>query len=681
RVEITTHLRNLDGREMPGEVVLDLHVPPPDAARPGPPPLRLRRSFTMPGGSERTVKMTMTVPEARPWSPWRTGRQTLYRATATVRVRDEESVRWEDQFGFRDVVLQAGSDGWSASASGQPMFLRGANYLPNLRLDELDEETFRADLQLAKEANLDLLRVHGHVLPDEFYRLADEVGMLVVADFPLTLSYAYHASAEETKFFEHGVRAQVPEMILLLCNRPSIVLWVAHDDPPWIASNAALGDVHAVRQNYTIDQEIKATIEHLDPTRPVLAASGELDQHLWLGWREGSWHHFGEVLPTFVTEFGAQALPALDSPDWEALRRRWPVAADDAAWLYAGYEPPAWSEHGVGLPDDYETLDEYVDASQEYQAWLLSYAIDQLRKRKFEPCWGAVLFALTDSFPGIGFGLLDHARRARPALDAVREAFQPLRLIIDPVGFTPLVPFGVGWQPDDEITIRLVVVNDDPELEGEAEIRWTVVRDEALERGAFGRLFDSMRRKSSGGTVPLTLPTATEPALQVTSLSLPIDAEGDYTFEAELRLPGREPQTTELLFRIADRLETVRRRSLLPVYLAERIVVDGSLRQVPEGLRFTLRNRTRPAVLTGLGEVRLDGGQVPEPRLLLETDGARIPVPRRVELPVDRDVEILLELTRRLEPGEHELEVDLTLPGIASGRVRVRGRTAEEETV
>ncbi|MFZ0215379.1 MAG: hypothetical protein WAM30_05495, partial [Candidatus Dormiibacterota bacterium] len=32
RVEITTHLRNLDGREMPGEVVLDLHVPPPDAA-------------------------------------------------------------------------------------------------------------------------------------------------------------------------------------------------------------------------------------------------------------------------------------------------------------------------------------------------------------------------------------------------------------------------------------------------------------------------------------------------------------------------------------------------------------------------------------------------------------------------------------------------------------------------
>lgn len=666
RVELTAHLRNLDGREMAGEVVFDLEPP-------AGPPLRLRREVTLSGGSERTVQMGLTVMDVERWLPWRFGSQVLYTTRLTVVVRGRTSVRWDDRFGFRDALLHAGPEGWEVTVRGRPMFVRGADYTPSLRLDQLSEETFATDLRVAREANLDLLRVRGAVLPNAFYRLCDEAGMLVIADFPLTRSYAYHADAEETRFFEQAVRAQVPEMVGLLANRPSIALWVAHDDPPWIEANSALGDVHAVRQNYTIDQEVKATLESLDPTRPALAASGEFDQHLWLGWREGSWHHFADVLPRFVSAFGAQALPPAGSPDWSALKTRWPVSGDDATWLFAGYQSPQWAEHGIGLTEDYDSLEEYLDASHEYQAWLLSYAIDQFRMHKFEPCWGALVFTFVDPFGGVGFGLLDSSRNPRPALAAVREAFAPLRVIIDPLDFSPLVPFGVGWHPEDEIAVRLVVVNDDPRLEGDAEIRWTVVRDQPLEGRGVGRLFDGFRRKSSGGTLTLTLPTNEEPALLVDTVPLPVDAEGDYTVSAELRVPGQEPLVTELLFRIADRLDNVRRRPLLPQYLAGRIVREDSLVQSPEGFQFTLRNRTQPAVLTDLGEVRLDGDPVPEPRLLLLTDGGRIPLPRRVELPLGRDVSIFLEVPAPLPVQGHELELDLTLPGIASGRVRVHG--------
>ena len=41
------------------------------------------------------------------------------------------------------------------------------------------------------------------------------------------------------------------------------------------------------------------------------------------------------------------------------------------------------------------------------------------------------------------------------------------------------------------------------------------------------------------------------------------------------------------------------------------------------------------------------------------------------------DLELLVELPEmlgELEPGPHELELDLTLPGVASGRVRVTGQ-------
>src|SRR5437588_13091534 len=134
--------------------------------------------------------------------------------------------------------------------------------------------------------------------------------MLVVADFPLTLSYAFHASAAESRFFEQAEHDQVPEMVELMQNRPSVLLWVAHDDPPWIAANASLADVHSVRQNYSIDQEARGLFEKLDPTRPALAGSGELDSQVRAGWGAGGWQEITELEPRLVSEYGAQALPS-----------------------------------------------------------------------------------------------------------------------------------------------------------------------------------------------------------------------------------------------------------------------------------------------------------------------------------------------------------------------------------
>jgi hypothetical protein len=462
--------------------------------------------------------------------------------------------------------------------------------------------------------------------------------------------------------------------VALLRNRPSILMWVAHDDPPWIAANSALADVHAVRQNYTIDQEAKALFEDLDPGRMALAGSGELDQHLWIGWREGSWAGFAQALPGFVSEFGAQAPPSAGSPAWQALGSRWPLPADDPQWLYSGFELPAWAERGAGAPSEHETLQQYVELAQEYQAYLLGYAIDQLRKRKFEPCWGALLYQLVDPFPGIGFGLLDSSRVPRVAFEVVREAFALTRVIIDPVNFTPMQPWGVAWRPGEDATVRLVVVNDDPRLKGSAQVRWSVWRERPLEGGRMGWLRDSVRRKSYSGWTELSLPTAAEPALQLTSLTLPLDAEGDYRLEAELRVPGAPALRSALIFRVAEELAIERPRPLLPIYLAERLAICDSLRSDVEGVLVTLRNLTRPAVLTSVTGMRLDGRPLDGARVLVHSDSGRVPLPRRLDLPVGRETTLLVELIQPLEAGDHVLELDVTVPGVASGRVQVKGR-------
>ena len=672
RLAVDARLRNLDGREMRGEARLEVAA--------GPQPIRLIREVRIPGGLEQTVSFELSVPGARRWWPWRLGEPCLNSARLEVVIDDRPSAAVEERFGFRDVEVSTGPQ-WAVRVNGRPLFLRGANYMPDLRLDSLDPARFDADLSLAKEANLDALRVHGHVLPEEFYRRADEAGVLVLADLPLTQSYAYHASAEEARFFEEAVRAMVPEMVEMLRNRPSVAMWICHDDPPWIRSHADLADVHAVRQNYTADQEAMALFRRLDPTRPALAASGDLDSHLYQGWATGAWSELHDGDPGFVSEFGAQALPDVSSPVWEAIGRptSWPVPAGDPAWLFRGFQPTNWAERGVGLPDEHPSFDAYVEAGQEYQAWLVTFAVDQFRKRKQEPCWGAFVYHLVDAFPGIGFGLVDHARVKKRAFSALAEAMSPVRLILDPVGFTPLVPAGVSWAPGD-VAVRMVVVNDDPRTSGRATIRWSADREQAGGSGAgpLGRFGAGFRRRSFGGEVDFQMPGFEEPAAQVTVVRLPSAAAGIWRLAAELHVAGRPAAASELEFWVGAS-PAGRRRRLVPDYIGSRLVQAGSLRRETAGFSFALLNRTRPAVLTGIGELRMDGVAMPSARVSVDTGSGRTPLPRRLELPVGRAVRLAVEVGEPLDPGRHSLEVDLTVPGVAEGRVAVGGAVDVEE--
>ena len=669
RLEVEARLRNLDGRQMEGELELVVPVPGRD-------PLRLRREVRLAGGMEQTVVMRLAFQGARRWEPWRLGEQAMYRAELIATTAGGiESARVEDSFAFRELSWEIGPRRWSLSVNGRPMFLRGACYAPCHRLDELTPERLQGDLDIAKKANLDALRVVANVLPDEFYRRADEAGILVFQDLPLTGTYVYHARTDDSRFFENTAHEQQAEMVEMLHNRPSVVLWIAHDDPPWLAANSDLGEVHAVRQNHSIDQDLRSSFERLDPSRPALAASGEVDVHLMLGWTSGSWRDLALVEPLMVSAFGAQALPGTDSPVWEHVTPRWPVADDEPSWRHAGFQPVNWAERGVGLPSAYTSLESYVEASQAYQADVIKLTAEHLRTRKFESCWGAFAYHLVDPFPAIGFGLLDGARRPKPALEALTEAFKPTRVIIEPLAFEPGRPFGILQDPEVPFSARIVVVNDDPEVDGQGTVRWSLTRERASGSRGVGRLRDAVMRKSYSGTAELEVPTAFEPSVNATSLSLPLAAEGEYRLEASLTVSGRVIDRTELLFTVTSNLPPQRPRPEIPRYLAERLADVRSLRSENDGLSFVLENRTRPAVLVGVTGLRLDGVVLSRHQLHIETHAGLAPLPRRLDLPLGRRLVVHVVTGQPLAIGAHSLEADVTVPGVASGRLVIEGNT------
>ena len=667
RLEVEARLRNLDGRQMEGEV--ELIVPAP-----GREPLRLKREVRLAGGADHTLTMRLAFPDARRWDPWRLGEQPIYRAELVTRSSDgTESARVEDGFAFRDLTWDIGPRRWALSVNGRPIFLRGACYAPSNRLDELTPERFDADLATAKEANIDALRVVANVLPDDFYRRADSAGVLVIQDLPLTGTYAYHATGNEAHFFEQAAREQQAEMVEMLYNRPSIAVWIAHDDPPWLATNSDLGEVHAVRQNHSIDQDLKASFERLDPSRPALAASGDVDVQLMLGWSHGSWADLAQVEPLMVTAFGAQSLPDTDSPVWEHIETRWPAADDEPSWRHAGFQPINWAERGSGLPSAHQSLESYAESSQRYQADVVRFAAEHMRTRKFESCWGAFAYHLVDPFPGIGFGLLDGARRPKRALEALARAYEATRVIIEPLAFEAGRPFGILQKPDVPFAARLVIVNDDPAVFGRGSIRWALARERAVSGKGVKRLRDAMQRKSYSGTVEVEIPTAFEPAVSATTLSLPLPAEGDYRLEAVLTLAGRELDRAELLFTVTSKLPLPRPRPEIPRYLAERLADVTSLRSEKHGLSFALENRTRPAVLVGVTGLRLDGVVIARHQLQIETHAGLAPLPRRLDLPLGRRVVVHVVMGDPLGAGAHSLEADITVPGIASGRLVIEG--------
>src|SRR4029077_18863591 len=187
RLEVEARLRNLDGRQMDGEIELIVTAP-------GREPLRLRREVHLGGGNEQTVSMRLALPGAKRWEPWRFGAQQAYRVELVARVAGGvESSRVRDTFAFRELKWDIGPRRWSFAVNGRPMFLRGACYAPSYRLDDLTAERFESDIRIAKEANLDALRIVANVLPDEFYRRADAAGMLLFQEMPLAGIYAYHA--------------------------------------------------------------------------------------------------------------------------------------------------------------------------------------------------------------------------------------------------------------------------------------------------------------------------------------------------------------------------------------------------------------------------------------------------------------------------------------------------------
>jgi len=185
----------------------------------------------------------------------------------------------------------------------------------------------------------------------------------------------------------------------------------------------------------------------LDPQRPYVPGSpwsGSMSVapnadahgcvHVWDVWNQLDLTRYRDHTPRFVSEFGWQAPPS------------WSTMAGAVTSEHFGRNTPAMRNHQKATDGDLKLdrgirprfgeiaeLDAFWYAAQVVQARAVQTGIEHFRSLR-PYCMGTIWWQLNDCWPVSSWALIDSAGRPKPAWFALRDAYRPHLLTVQPRG-------------------------------------------------------------------------------------------------------------------------------------------------------------------------------------------------------------------------------------------------------
>ena len=383
--------------------------------------VRVFAELTEADGRACVVTNDFSLSNPKLWWPRGMGEQSLTTLVLDVRGRKiphRLAIRKVELVNNEDVDALTGERGLSCffRVNGRDVFAKGANWIPCDAFDARQTpERYRDLLESAAAANMNMIRVWGggQYEKDVFYKLCDELGLMVWQDFMFACGN-YPGGA-----FLDNIRAEAEHQIKRLKDYGSIVLWAGDNEcrAVWHAgSEAARQDPEYYYGPYRARTKMLGEIvARLDPGRTFWPASpcngpnddmrgncssARGDVHYWGVWHGGlPFRAFGEVHPRFCSEFGFQSYPSRETcgtflPPGEAR-----------------LDSPVFNHHqknGGGNERIRKTLARYFseprdfDAllylSQVQQALAIRTAVETWRAEK-PWCMGTLYWQLNDNWP------------------------------------------------------------------------------------------------------------------------------------------------------------------------------------------------------------------------------------------------------------------------------------------
>jgi beta-mannosidase len=366
-----------------------------------------------------------------------------------------------------------------------PVFAKGSNWIPADSFPtRITGERLEALIRSAVESHQNMLRVWGggFYQDEHFYDLCDRYGILVWQDFIFSCSvYPLNDPA-----FLENVRVEVVENIRRLRHRASLALWCGNNEMEqgwveWGWDKTGLQDMKDAYHRF-FHQTLPEWCAAEDPDRSYWPSSPSSDTPFENpnGQRQGDAHYwdvwhghkpftaYRDQFPRFMSEFGFQALPPL-----ETIR----TYAQEADWNMTSYimEQHQKNASGNGLiiaqmtdnfrmPKDFPSM---VYLSMVLQSEGIRYGVEHWRRNK-ERVAGTLYWQLNDCWPVASWSSLDYFGRWKALHYAARRFYAPLLLSVE-----------------NHPTRQVLYVTSDLGEAWEGEIRWSLetLQGEALVSG------------------------------------------------------------------------------------------------------------------------------------------------------------------------------------------------------
>jgi beta-mannosidase len=388
------------------------------------------------------VKAEFIIKKPKLWWPAGYGSQSLYNLKVIA-----GSQQINKKIGFRKVEFITKDDAFGQSMlfriNNKDIFCKGANWIPcDAMVNRQTPQKFEHLLDSVVQANMNMLRVWGggNYEKDIFYELCDEKGILVFQD--MMFSCSLYPTDEK---FLTNVKNEITYQAKRLKAHPCIVLWGGDNECLNYALSWFGGSEEKNKFNKTnwlkLNETRKQAYMVADGTRAYVPSSPgngidnydewddykRGDTHNWDVWHGGKpFDFYYTIQPRFISEFGFQSFPSMESISTFAPKEQWAPESDIMK---------IHQKNGNGNRNITNTFKVYFKEPKDFQSMVYLSQLQQALAiktgseywRSIKPvCMGILYWQLNDNWPVCSWSSIEYNGNWKQLHYQAKRFFSPV---------------------------------------------------------------------------------------------------------------------------------------------------------------------------------------------------------------------------------------------------------------
>lgn len=382
------------------------------------------------------------------WWPHTHGNPNLYAASLSFDL-EGRNVKYDlESIGFKSVELDRSDNGFKIKINNKPIFCRGACWTINdiVSLDG-DFSSLKRTLLLMRDAGANMIRIGGTMVyeQDAFYRLCDELGIMVWQDFMFAnMDYPF----DDDTFYSE-VELEIKQQLCRLSQYVSLSIYCGNSEIEQQAS--MLGMEQKTWTNTFFSKKLLNLCETYHPNIPYIFSTptgGALPFHT----NKGVTHYYGvgayqrpvSELRQHDVQFTSECLGFANVPITktrnQVLDGQLPVT-----------HHPKWKERvprDTGTGWDFEDVrdhytkslfnidttqtrcfdtERYLKLSEVASGEIMSQVFSEWRSSHSE-CSGGLVWFLKDFWSGAGWGIIDSNGLPKACYYYLKRCWQPINI-------------------------------------------------------------------------------------------------------------------------------------------------------------------------------------------------------------------------------------------------------------